>query len=145
MLKTTLALGAMLLSTSIFAESYLCVTEMGAGLVFNKSTKSWRGAGLADDRKFILKQGDGVLKSFAWTITEMGEKNPFMFCDKDFEKSGTLSCNGTYQFRMNKESGRFLLIYEIGYWTDDKNAKAGELFREGDDTPHMLGGKCSSI
>ncbi|MFC5696512.1 hypothetical protein ACFPU0_13200 [Pseudomonas sp. GCM10022186] len=148
MLKQTLALGAMLLSTSIFAEtSYICVADIGAALFFDKKTNTWQGTGISNPtKKYIISKPDKKFgDKFQWVITEVGDDNPFNFCEDDFYENGQLYCDDFYYVMVNRVNGRFLLIYPRGYWSDNLNAKEGEIGRQGDNTPYMLAGKCSPI
>ena len=50
-------------------------------------------------------------------------------------------CRGPLDFRMNKNSLRFLASHLYGYWTD--NVLSSNEFPEGEGTPYMEIGKCS--
>lgn len=144
MIKVALALGALLLSSSVAAaDSYLCVADMAAGFSFEKTARNWKSSTLIPKGKYIVSRS--TRKGFTWEVKEVGDKDASILCKDDFSEKGALVCDGFTQFRMNRTSGRFLAVYVIGYWTDDKNAKEGELFREGADTPHMEIGKCSPL
>jgi len=159
MSKLALALVVLLLSPSASAEdSFLCISNLAAGFFYNKNTRIWKASSFAGvSQQFIIgrptqESKDLFRKYFQrkiyWEIKKLGEKEPFMWCDNDFDDMGNLICDDSvslYEIRMNSKNGRFLLIYPVGYWSDDKNAKEGERLREGDDMPNMEIGKCSPL
>ena len=130
--------------SSVAAEtSFLCVTDMASGFVFDKSRDSWKSAILTPREKYLVSKS--TQKGYAWEVNEVGSKTPIAACKDDFNEIGILVCEGLKELRMNKNSGRFLAIYAIGYWNDNKNSKENDLFREGANTPSMEIGKCSPL
>jgi hypothetical protein len=144
MVKAVIALGVLLLATSAVASetSYLCVTDLATGFSFDKTTSSWKVANFAPRGKYLVSRSSG--KGYAWEVKAVGDKEPQATCKKDFSEFGTLVCEGFTELRMNRNSGRFLAIYAIGYWSDDKNLLDG-ILREGANTPNMEIGKCSPL
>jgi hypothetical protein len=126
----------LLATVPVYAESYLCVGDMTTGFSFDKNQRVWKRATFRSP-KFILARTNG--EKSAWGVKEMGDTIPTSYCE-GFENE-VLMCGGFFEFRMNRETLRFMSIYMFGYWTDDKSKSAGK--EEGDDTPALTIGKCS--
>jgi hypothetical protein len=58
-------------------------------------------------------------------------------CDADFDADGALQCHGPEEFRMNRNSLRFVYVYPYGYWNHGSE--------NGGDTPYVAIGKCSPM
>ncbi len=125
------------------SESYLCVADMGTGFVFDNTRKQWRISNFKAEGKYVVIKS--TRKGYVREVKKIGETSVVAYCKNDFNEYGALSCERLYQFRMNKNNLRYLLIYPVGYWTDNKNAPKHDPFAEGEDTPRMEIGKCSPL
>jgi len=117
---------------------------MSTGFSIDKSTGKWSPTSFVANEKYLVSKS--TLKGYAREVKEIGSNTASIFCKNDFNEYGLLSCSGIQEFRMNKNNGRFLTAYLIGYWNGDiKSKEGGFLLREGGDTPNMEIGKCSPL
>jgi len=129
-----------LISTSGLAdEYYLCIGEQTTGFDYNKKNKRWSTASFHTNKWMVKKSTDPSYKQEVW---EFGDSVPTIKCGEDFDEFGSLVCGDIMQFRMNKNSLRYLYIYPVGYWSDTNKLKS---LNEGENTPLMEIGKCSKI
>jgi hypothetical protein len=141
MLKKVLALSllAFLPALASAANSYVCTADKSVGFAFDKATRTWK------PHNFIVRGSYRVQRSttpgVAWEVKE-GAAPASIQCRADFSPSGSLACNGFREFRMNRNTGRFIAVYLVGYWTDDPGARGDDPFVEGMDTPTMQLGRC---
>ena|SRR5262249_2697766 len=115
---------------------------------FSYKTGEWNVAQFEANRKFIVStaaQSDHpgaappvAIPNARWTVLVLGDKAPTNVCP-EFDSIGNLVCLGAFsEFRMNKDSLRFLYSYLTGYW--DRVAPGSEA----GDTPYMAIGKCGT-
>ena len=126
-------------------DSYLCVADMATGFIYNKTLEKWEINNLNTvDNKYRVKRSKE--KEIAWEVQKIGKNIVSDFCKKDFNKNGNLECEGTDSFFMNKNNLRFILIFPYGYHNANmRNHQGALLFKEGDLTPFIEIGKCSSM
>lgn len=148
------ALAAAIATTMLYAhlahaESYLCVADSAAGFVYSKTSKRWTSTTFKSVEKYLLvrpTEAEKVVFSGAWVLKEVGNDTPSAGCESEFGEAETLRCEGIYDFRFNCTSGRFLMAYLYGYWTDPPDKRTAALFGdEGTNTPYLQIGKCSRI
>ena len=133
-MKKLFSLLLLSLSSTVYAEAYLCVGDQATGLIFNKSSKAWSQAKFnVKDAKYILSKGSGK-----WEWKKIGEKYGIE-CDSSFSEYGYMNCNSFSKIIFNKKTLRYMSIESIGY------VNIGVAGEEGDTTPHMEIGKCSSM
>jgi hypothetical protein len=140
-----LACGLLCVSATA-STSYVCVVDMATGFAFNKSHKQWECMHFNADTKYLLSQS--TEEKYAWVVKEVGSRStiPEAVCVDDFNDVGHLFCEGLLsEFRINKKNLRFLLVYPVGYWNDNREGMTTELRPEGTDTPYMAIGKCSLL
>lgn len=132
-----------LLSSTAFAgESYLCIADLATGFAFDKKQGTWGNTNFKPTGKYLVSKA--MNKESNWEIKEVGDSMAFAFCKDDFSENGSLPCGGFYEFRMNRNTLRFLRAYLIGYWTDGPKSP-DRLPSEGADTPAIHIGKCSPL
>jgi hypothetical protein len=95
--------------------------------------------------KWIVKRSPNP--QFKWIVFEFGQNTaediPLSSWKEDFYPNGDLfSDSGGMQFRMNKNTLRFLILNPIGYWSYGEKSMYG---KEGMLQPFMEIGKCSKI
>jgi hypothetical protein len=133
-------------------EGYICITDMATGFAYRN--EAWRETSFKPNEKFIVRPprdgehallaGHWGIPDAKWVVERLGQGVGSAGC-LDFDAAGNLFCNGAVMnfviddFRMNKNSLRFLHAYLAGYW--DKTSATGD----GRDTPFIDIGKCSSM
>lgn len=105
-MKIALMFSAFLISTTSYADSYLCVAEAGAGV---SGDDSGIEATLYDVRneKYIVSNESG-----SWEFKELGEDSSQLVCETEYycEIPGNLGA----LFFKDKESGIFTYIAFLG-------------------------------
>jgi hypothetical protein len=148
-----------------WGEGYTCTADMATGFVYEGG--SWHSADFQPSEKFIVRpptridQGylEDVIKlpnakNLKWVVSETRAAVPIFACTGDFSELGNLLCrpvsvgpserydlsalSSPSDFRMNKNTLRFLFAYLTGYWADRPD-------REGTDAPLIAIGKCSPM
>jgi hypothetical protein len=141
-----LAVFALLPLTS-WGEGYICAADMATG--FSYKSGAWNSVNFEADRKFIVRPTTQAgqdatptlppIPNAKWDVVVVGDKHPSDVCP-EFDTAGNLVCRGPLsEFRMNKDSLRFLYSYLSGYW--DRTP----LGSEAGDTPYIAIGKCSPM
>jgi hypothetical protein len=141
-----------LLTLAVFAlsplaswgEGYTCTADMATGFSFKDG--GWNSANFQPDRQFIVRRTTQteqpvmpIVLDAKWDVLVVGDKRPSNVCP-EFDTTGNLVCLGPYsEFRMNKDSLRFLYSYLSGYWD------RGPPGSEAGDTPYIAIGKCSPM
>ena len=154
-----------LLPLPAWSEGYICVMDMATGFAYTGG--AWHAANFSATEKFVVRtptqidQGylEDVIKlpnakNVRWVVSKPGTGVPIFACTGDFSELGNLLCpsvavgpsdrydlsalSSPSDFRMNKNTLRFLFAYLTGYWTDSPE-------REGTDTPLIAIGKCSPM
>jgi hypothetical protein len=123
-------------------ESYLCISDMATGFFFDQERRMWRDAAFTDGRKYLVVRSSENPKT--WEIKTIGQSEPSASCDEGFSGAGLMMCRGAIEFRMNRNSLRFIAAHLFGYWTADIPSPSGE-FQEGKFTPYLLIGKCNPL
>jgi hypothetical protein len=127
-----------------WGAGYICTTDMVTG--FSSKGGEWKSADFEPNRKFIVSPATQAEQAvvptlFAipdakWSVLVLGDKRPTNVCP-EFDTTGDLICPGLFsEFRMNKDSLRFLYAYLSGYW--DRTPPGSEA----GDTPYIAIGKC---
>lgn len=144
---TAALIWALFSASALASDSYRCVSDRVTGFVFDKARKEWRSAEFKPDHTYVI--GKTTRQGYLWEVKESGEKEPLIYCPRDFNEFGSFHCSGaTTEFRMNKDNGRFLRAYLVGYWTDETAATKSDridLLEEGKYTPFLEIGKCSAM
>jgi hypothetical protein len=130
-----------LLPVVAYGDGYICAADLATG--FSSKGGTWSAANFEPDRKFIVNrpgQGEQSVASVPdakWSVLVLGDKAPTNGCP-EFDTLGNLICLGPFsEFRMSKDSLRFLYSYLSGYWDRPP------LAIEAGDTPYIAIGKCS--
>ena len=130
-----------LISTAALAEeSYLCIAEQSVGFKFDESKKTWSSTIVKTQSKYIVKRSPDSKNK--WDVFQFGDELLSAECEKDFNKSNNLFCDGIIYFEMNRNRLRFLSAMHLGY-IDYDNTK--DRWKEGQNEPNMEIGKCSKI
>jgi len=133
-----------LLPLASWGEGYTCTADMATGFSFKGGM--WNSANFQPDRQFIVRPTTQTEQPVMptvldpkWDVLVVGDKRPSNVCP-EFDTTGNLVCLGPYsEFRMNKDSLRFLYSYLSGYWD------RGPPGSEAGDTPYIAIGKCSPM
>jgi len=78
-------------------------------------------------------------------VKKIGQTLPTYTCLEDFSKQGQIYCRGFGEFKFNRENGRFLRTYTLGYYNDTPGKPDSFFGAEGENTPAVEIGKCSPI
>jgi len=137
----TLAIFA-LLPHIAWGEGYICAMDMSTGFYFEAG--AWHSTKFIPDKNLTVRRSTQADK---WVLSELGEQTATSSCSDDFDEAGNLYCGkefpdeagvsrvGSYDFRINRKSLRFVIAYLEGYY----NAIPGN---EADNTPYIAIGKC---
>ena len=131
-----------LLPLVVWGDGYICTADMATG--FSYKGGAWSSANFEPNRKFIVSrtaQGEqsASVPDAKWSVLVLGDKGPSNGCP-EFDTLGNLVCLGPFsEFRMSKDSLRFLYSYLSGYWD------RAPLGSEAGDTPYIAIGKCSPM
>ena len=126
-----------LASVAYGEEKYICIAEKTVGFSYNEHTKEWQNTFFKDEDKYLLSKCPGSGCSFL--LKELGAQFSTATCKSPFTKYGYIFCSSSIiQFKFNKDNGRYLLVYPIGYYN-----KTPEDEKQNNDTPYMQIGKCS--
>ena len=140
-----------LLPALAWGEGYICAADMATGFAYRNG--DWRQTEFKPVEKFVVRRSTQVerpgmselwgIPDAKWTVVELGKETPAAGCSDDFKANGDLSCHGALriEFRMNKNSLRFLYSYLGGYW----DSTPGNESSESKDTPAIAIGKCSPM
>lgn len=133
-LTTTIIL--FIFSTSLYAaDSYLCITEQSSGIAYNEKNKKWEPLIYGVGEKLIVKRSEK--KNFKWKVVLHKNNEFWSLCKNDFNKYSAISCDGFFDFRMNKKTMKFKAFNIDGYTEDSKFANKFNLY--------INIGKCSAL
>jgi len=133
---------AFVVSFAFADEQYLCTADSSSGFYFYKAAKSWQRTTFKADSKYTISKPEG--SKWAFVVRKVPDFSPIAVCEDGFDKTGLLFCKGTgYDFRFNRNNGRYLAAYLLGYFnvpgTNDKADATS-------DTPFIIEiGTCSPI
>jgi len=140
-----LAVLALLPSLS-WAEGYSCAMDMATGFMYIDGI--WREQTLKAEQKFIVRpsssrdEWDHALQNpsnpihLKWVVLPLGGTTGIAFCPENFDAEGGLLCASRIaNFRLNRNTLRFLYTYLFGYWSSTPSDEAS-------DTPFVAIGKC---
>jgi hypothetical protein len=160
-----LALGVLLITTGSQSRAsgqdttYVCSSEIEAGMIYDSSLKEWRGARLKQKQKFVLKlkfvraqqNGPEQIDVYNVSIRPDGDDLPTALTNCFAEKYGqpgdplevqayaaygSLTCSTLFRtYKFNMKNNRFLSAYIEGYVDGDTN----------DNTPAFAAGRCTKI
>jgi len=136
---------ACILCSSIpcYADQFLCVAGGITGFSYEAPSDEWKETSFIDkDSKYLVSKNES--EHAVWKVTQVGEQFAFAYCRKDFNKHGFLSCSGhDGEFRMQKENGRFLKTYTLGYY--NVLPSVNNITDNSSGTPTLEIGKCSRL
>lgn len=121
-----------------YADRYLCIAELAAGLSFDEARKKWEPSPFLADSKYIIAEPDESISSlYEFVVTEVGLSSFSYVCVSEFNDAGFIRCDGAFgYFMMNKTSGRFQSHYDYGYIEGpEEDSRAN--------TPYVQIGTCS--
>lgn len=121
-------------------EQYLCVVDKSSGLSYDKNLKQWDTITFRSGRKYLISASR--LPELVFQVTEVGDNDPSGWCEKGFTKFGILLCDmAGGNFKFNRNNGRFLIDYSIGYYNVQSDSI--DTPAENANTPYVSIGKCS--
>jgi len=129
------------------SDGYICTQDMVTGFAHEKNG-IWRQGRFVPDQQFVVRPATesertlsavrGERTNNKWVVQPLGLAL-IAVCPDDFKADGSLVCRGVIEeFRMNKNSLRFLWAYLSGYW----DAPPGN---ETSDTPTIAIGNCKPM
>src|SRR6266700_562863 len=96
------------------AEQYLCVPDKATGFAYDINSKDWGYTRFKTDKKYLIAPSKE--KEYVYAFTEVGDKSPIAYCEKDFNSGGYLFCNQLeIDVKFNKVDMRFQMISSGGY------------------------------
>ena len=126
------------------AQDLMCSSEIAAGLVYDKFSKTWRAGTLTTDAKYLVTKSTNP--NARLEVRQFGKKTAVAFCKDVFSQNGLLHCVGFWQdFYFNRTDLRFIHTYFAGYWNEKESQSFAPNRKEGDDTPGVVGGTCVSL
>ena len=129
-------------SFALAEEQYLCTGEIASGFYFNKSAKIWQHTKFEADSKYTISKAEG--SKWAFVVRKVGDSSPIAACKDSFDEAGLLFCKGAgYDFRFNRNNGRYLSAYLFGYFT--VLPESNDITDTTSDTPFIEIGTCSPI
>ena len=102
---------------SAFASKWLCAADLVTGFRYDSALKTWKQQNFIADEKLIIQANDGEIfgSKYKYSVTEVGDQNPYIFCKGGFNESGYLHCDilGTLVF--NRINGRYTKADMLGF------------------------------
>lgn len=132
-------------SINAAAEEWLCIAELFAGFTYKNG--KWKTASGLHKQKYVIGaateneiRAAKLLKRDppVWVVKKLGENNG-LSCG-DFNDQDILLCHDVQGFSFNRQTGRFLYTYPVGYFGVSSNEI--EAKKEDADAPRMTIGKC---
>jgi hypothetical protein len=121
-------------------QRYECAAGAITGFMFSAGEGAWKGASDRVDTKFLIVPQDKS-REMAYMVYRAGQQYADAYCKEDFNEYGYLNCQkGSWIFKFNKRSGRFLYVSAEGYINVAPELKITD---ETSAAPYMLIGKCS--
>ena len=117
-------------------KRWICVADAATGFAYESG--QWKVARFDfDDSRYIVakrtRYSDEVMR---YAVTKIGEEYGD-FCEGDGPNEyGIMRCGDDLDFRVNVKTLRYLLIYPLGYYTENDETSG---------TPYMEIGKCSPM
>jgi len=148
MMRKTILLLLIFVSANAAAAEWLCIADMFAGFTFEKG--KWQAASGSHRQKYVLGMATEneirtarLLKKNppVWVVRRFGEKYG-MSCG-DFNEQDMLLCRDVQEFSFNRQTGRFLYTYPVGYSNVLSNEVGTKM--ESADVPRMIIGKCHPL
>jgi hypothetical protein len=144
-MKRLISLVLFMLPGAVLAEQYLCVGELSAGFILDKSMKKWKQTHFYPNRKYIV--APSATDTYKYTVKAVySDFSPVVgYCEKDFSVKGHLYCDdGADSFVMNNTNGRFIYASELDGYTHTYQTPTSD---DGPNTgtPNMTIGKCSKF
>ena len=121
-------------SFASLAEQYLCTADLVTGFSWNEKDGRWNSTNFNVENENYLVSSIEPSTGGHYVIKKLGDRKIIATCESGFDASGLLSCRDFVVFRMNREAGRYLLVYPSGYV---------EGYDNNDNTPFVEIGKCS--
>jgi len=141
-----LSLFICLISTSAFAEGFLCVADAATGFKYNKSNQAWKSSTFnVEKNKYIIRRPteedeyrSAKFKNAKWVVSEFGSTTLSYDCAKDINEYGYLNCAfySFGKFIFNSKELRYQIYMQGAYLSNDN---------EWIDSPHIEIGTCSKI
>lgn len=143
-------------SPALAETTYLCVPEKAVGFHFEKALQEWEPTTFKVAEKYVIMQPtlEDAVKDVQWVVKRVSNKGQVVaYCEHDFNDLGHLNCDLVAQFKFNRNTMRFLVIYSNGYWDDvpanaklpGKDQRLKELYREGANVPYFEIGQCAPM
>ncbi|MCX7147998.1 MAG: hypothetical protein NTY05_01105 [Rhodocyclales bacterium] len=145
MRKAVLMLLLAVVGVNAAAEEWLCIADIFAGFTYENG--KWKAASGPHRQKYVVGMATEneirtarLLKRSlpVWVVKKFGE-NYGMSCG-DFNDQDMLLCRDVQEFSFNRQTGRFLYTYPVGYF-GVSSAEIGTK-KESTDAPRMMIGKC---
>ena len=125
----------------VLAQQYVCVPDAMTGFSYNPATKQWTTTRFNTDFKYVLSPAKNGRDAFV--LTKVGEREAEGYCRNAFNEAGFLFCSSitSGEFKFNRRNGRYLMVFQEGYYLVGKGMWAAT--DEDSGTPAMQIGKCT--
>ena len=106
LMKIYTAILLLVFSAPIYAETFLCLGEAGAGTTYNSKTRSFESSTYdVSNQKFILSSKDGK-----WTFKRFEDKLPLLECPSEFYCSPPNGLVGPHFFKSKENVFAYYFI-----------------------------------
>lgn len=129
----------LLLPSTVWGESWLCIVEASGGLEYDTKAQEWKSVTFNPGKRYVLRpfEGNEGFSDYSWQVSEFGERLRFAKCEA-FDSVGVLSCiTNTGGFTFDKNQLTFRYVYLPGIFLPEKHKARN--------TPNISTGKCAQI
>jgi len=139
----------LVLSESLYADSFVCVAERANGFVYDQEKKTWKVASFSvENKKYLVSptdENDIFIKALKhdYEIKDVSSTKPILHCravkeTDSNQETGLILCRGSFgaSFNIDKGSGRYIRSQPSGYVTKKASSETGA-------GPYMEIGNCS--
>ena len=124
----------LIISCPVLADQYLCTADLVTGFTWNEKDGRWKSTNFNVENENYLVSSIEPNTGGHYVVKKLGDRRIIATCERGFDANGLLDCRDFVVFRMNKEAGRYLLVYPSGYV---------EGYDNNDNTPFIEIGKCT--
>lgn len=102
------------LSTTAWADTWLCIANDATGYYYDKDSKSWEQTSFnVEDSKHLVSPEEEM--DFAYKVKAIGSESVTAYCTEGPSEYGWLFCEGWSNFRLNVETLRYTMVTHGSY------------------------------
>jgi hypothetical protein len=136
------AIGVLLAGPAAAQNAYLCITDVSAGMVFDRDVGNWREATFKTGKKYVFRKtpAEDPKTEGRWALFRFSQTSPWLVCPAYVSpnEDRKVICQTSFdKFLFNKQSLRFQYYYD-GSYVDPSGA-------DDTDTPFINIGTCSPL